>query len=263
MYTKEGVLLKLDNVSLNYGEKKVLRDINLEVKDIVSTNEVKGQVTTVVGRSGIGKSQLFKIISGLLRPTTGDVLVGMDQQKVTPGMVGMVLQNYPLFAHYTLRGNLELVSKEKDKIDEYLNLFEIWDCQTNYPNQLSGGQRQRTAIVQQQLCSSHFILLDEPFSGLDPIATEKLCLNINKVANSDEQNTVLISSHILEPSLAISDSIWIIGNEFDTEGKKIPGATIRYNEDLAARGLAWNPDIRKDHHFTEMVEEVRETFKTI
>lgn len=175
----------------------------------------------------------------------------------------MVLQNYPLFGHYTLRGNLELVCKEKDKIDDYLNLFEIWDCQNNYPNKLSGGQRQRTAIVQQILCSADMILLDEPFSGLDPVATEKLCLNINKVVNSSEQNTILISSHILEPALAISDSLWVVGNEFTETGEKIPGATICYTDDLAAKGLAWNPDIRRDSRFNDMVEGVRQLFTKI
>jgi len=267
IYEKQDLLLSLKDVSLGYGEKKILRDINVEIRDIVSTQQTLGQVVTLVGRSGIGKSQLFKMIAGVIRRTHetiigGEIRIGRDQKLTEPGMVGMVLQNYPLFGHYTLRGNLELVCKDKQKVDDYLNLFEIWDCQKNYPNQLSGGQRQRTAIVQQMLCSADLILLDEPFSGLDPVATEKLCQNINKVVNSSEQNTVIISSHILEPALAISDTLWVVGNEF-TETGKIPGATICYTDDLAAKGLAWNPEIRRDHRFTEMVDEVRQLFNKI
>jgi polar amino acid transport system ATP-binding protein/sulfate transport system ATP-binding protein len=139
---------------------------------------------------------------------------------------------------------------------------------------MSGGQRQRTAIVQQLLCSEHFILLDEPFSGLDPVAIEKLCKNITKVANRDDANTVLISTHILEPALAISDSIIMLGNDYTTDlpshgmlslepVKLDNGAKIKYVYDLAANGLAWNPEIRKDPRFTELVEQIRTIFQTL
>lgn len=258
----KNTLLTLEDVSLKFGPKLVLRDINMTVKDIVTTNSVTGQVTTLLGRSGVGKTQLLKIIAGLLKPTTGKVLIGEEQMKVEPGVVGMVLQTYPLFEHRTLVGNLQLVCSDKERIDHYMHEFDVYEHRDKYPKQLSGGQKQRTAIVQQLLCSKHFILLDEPFSGLDPVATEKLCLNINKVANQDESNTVIISSHVLEPSLAISDSVWMLGHE--TEGQcKVEGATIRYMYDLAAVGMAWNPEIRKLPQFNQLVEDIREIFKTL
>lgn len=262
-YTVANTLLKVQDVYLKFGEKLVLRDINLEIKDIITTNNVTGQVVTLLGRSGVGKTQLFKIIAGLTRPTSGHVFVGVEQVPVVPGKVGMVLQNYPLFEHYTLYGNLSLVCREKEKIDQYLHDFDIIDHKDKYPCQLSGGQRQRAAVVQQLLCSDHFMLLDEPFSGLDPVATEKLCNNIVKVANADERNTVIISSHILEPSLAISDSVFMLGNEKDEAGNKIDGAIIKYYYDLAAEGLAWRSDIRKDPKFTELVENIRASFQTL
>ena len=254
-------LLKLDNISLNFGTKKVLRDINIEVKNIVA-DETVGQVITLLGKSGIGKTQLFKIIAGLMPPTTGEILIGKAQVPVQAGVVGMVLQSYPLFAHLTLMENLELVCRDKSKIESYLEDFDIIQHRDKYPSQLSGGQKQRTAISQQLLCSEHYILLDEPFSGLDPVAIDKLCKILTKVANSDSQNTIIISSHILEPSIAISDEIWMLGNEYDGD-KKIDGAIIKYTEDLAAEGFAWHPDVRKDPKFREAVERVRELFHTL
>jgi ABC-type nitrate/sulfonate/bicarbonate transport system ATPase subunit len=299
-YRLANTLLKLENISLKFGEKQVLSDVNLEVKNIVDESACKGQVITLLGRSGVGKTQLMKIIAGLLKPSTGNVLIGLEQKPVEPGTVGMVLQNYPLFQHRTLLGNLQLVSSDKEKIETFLNDFDLVEHKDKYPSQMSGGQRQRTAIVQQLLCSEHFILLDEPFSGLDPVAIEKLCKNITKVANRDDANTVLISTHILEPSLAISDSIIMLGTNCATStpviggiepegpivdvnqtfkkmiiktgenkmvergwGEKIPGATIKYYYDLAANGLAWNPEIRKDPRFTELVEQIRTIFQTL
>lgn len=265
-YTLAETILKLEDVSLRFGDFLCLRDINIEVKDIVSTVTTLGQVTTLLGKSGVGKTQLMKIIAGLQKPTTGTVLVGKEQKAVEPGVVGMVLQTYPLFKHRTLESNLNLVSNDKEKIEYYMQEFDIYQHRKKYPKALSGGQKQRTAIVQQLLTSEHFVLLDEPFSGLDPVATEKLCRVINKIANLDEQNTVIISSHILEPSMAISDSVWIVGHEYVMKEEvrtKVEGATILYQEDLASQGLAWQPDIRKERKFIDLVENIRNTFQTL
>lgn len=265
-YSLAETLIKLENISLQFGDFLCLRDINLEIKDIISSTETLGQVITLLGKSGVGKTQLFKILSGLQKPTTGTVLIGKEQKAVEPGIVGMVLQTYPLFKHRTLESNLNLVSNDKEKVKAYMEDFDIYQHRKKYPKDLSGGQKQRTAVVQQLLTSEHFVLLDEPFSGLDPVATEKLCKMINKIANQDEQNTIIISSHILEPSLAISDMALILGHEYkDVEGvrTKVEGATILYQEDLAAQGLAWNPDIRKDKKFIDLVETIRATFQTL
>lgn len=271
MYTETDTLLSLKEVNLTLGGNKILRDINLEIKDIVGV----GQVNTLLGRSGVGKTKLMQCIAGLQRPTSGQILIGKDQRSVRPGEVGMVLQTYPLFGHYTVLGNLKLVNSDKAKIDELLVEFDVWDHRNKWVGQLSGGQRQRVAIVQQLLCSDEFILLDEPFSGLDPVATEKLCMNISKVANLKEQNTVIISSHILEPSIAISDTVIMVGHRYFTPADhstdppsagipyKIEGATIVKEIDLAAQGLAWNPEIRRDPRFTSMIEDIRQTFKEI
>lgn len=268
-YTELLPLLTLENISLKYGDRQILRDINIQIKDLVVPGVITGQICTLVGKSGVGKSQLFNIIAGLNKPTTGRVLIGQDQKEVIRGQVGMVAQNYPLFNHRTVQGNLGLVEKDTKKIDFYLNEFNLLTQKDKYPIQLSGGQRQRIAIIQQILCSEHFILLDEPFSGLDPLATQKLCENIVKVANMDENNTVIISSHVLEPSIAVSDKVWVLGNKADPAMPVphpqylIPGATIVHVEDLAAQGLAWRKDIYSDPQFAVLCNRIRSMFNNI
>lgn len=264
-YTADKPLLSMKNVSLKYGDKIILRDINIQILDLVRAGATTGQVCTVVGKSGVGKSQLFKLIAGLQQPTTGDILIGLEQKPVVTGAVGMVSQNYPLFGHRTVQSNLSMVTKDKGKIEYYLNEFNLTAHKDKYPIQLSGGQRQRVAIIQQILCSEHFILLDEPFSGLDPLATQKLCDIIIKIANMDELNTILISSHVLEPSLAISDTVWILGNEANQNPPPgyHAGATIRFVEDLASQGLAWRTDIYSDPQFVAMCNKIRGVFKFI
>ncbi len=262
-YTTGDTLLQLINVGISFGDNIVLRDIYESIFDIKVPGFVEGQVVTVLGRSGIGKTQLFNMISGLLKPTTGQILVGQSQVEAVPGLVGYVFQSYPLFKHLTVLGNLKLVEKDNSKIDWYLNEFDLMQHKDKYPRYLSGGQRQRTSIVQQMLTSGHFLLLDEPFSGLDPLACDKLCMMITKIANMDEINTILISSHIIVDSLAVSDTVWMLGNQYTEQGDKIPGATIMYKEDLAANGMAWRADIRKDRQFQEFCVSTRELFKTM
>ena len=103
IYQKNEVLLKVDNVSLQYGDKLILRDINFNIKNIVRPNISQGQVVSLVGQSGIGKTQLFRILSGLNPPTSGKVLVGQKQEEVKEGDMGVVFQNYPLFEHRRIR----------------------------------------------------------------------------------------------------------------------------------------------------------------
>lgn len=268
------VLLSIKDVSLQFNKKVVLRDLNLEISDIIRPNTTTGQVITLLGPSGIGKTQLMKMIAGLQEPTTGEILIGIDKQhpiagrvgmvtenlpilraKPVAGKIGMVLQTYPLFEHRTVMSNLELVSNDKEKIRNLLESFDVWEHRKKYPSQLSGGQRQRIAIIQQVLSSEHFILFDEPFSGLDPLAIKKLSESIRKLADMEDDNTIIISSHILSPSLAVSDTAIMLGKEKDKEG-----ATITYQWDLIAQDLAWHENIRRDARFIQFCNSVEDEF---
>lgn len=256
------MLLKIDNVCLSYGEKVVLRNVNAEVKQILS-NQVHGQVVGFLGPSGIGKTQLFRIIAGLNKPTSGTVTVN-GGIPVHPGLVGVVSQSYPLFTHRTVLSNLMLACNgAKDSVREYLEEFDLTDRAHSYPVQLSGGQRQRTAILQQILCSNHFLLMDEPFSGLDLLMLEKTAALIQKVASRDGLNTVIVTTHDVTSCCSVSDHIWLMGRDRDAGGNVVPGARIVETYDLVERDLCWHPEIITEPRFLSFVAEVKQRFRTL
>lgn len=262
-------ILNVEDVSLVLGGKLILRDINLNIKDIIRPGITQGQIISILGPSGRGKTQLFKILSGLNKPTTGKVFLGPEKKPVQAGEVGVVAQNYPLFEYLTVYGNLECVSREKtpaakkEKIEFYLNQFKMMEHKDKYPALLSGGQRQRVAIIQQMLCSEHFILMDEPFSGLDPLMKDQVCQIIETVANIDEKNTIIIVSHDIPSAVAISQYIWILGYDYDEQKNPIPGARIKYMENLMDRGLSWKKDLVNSPEFFSFMKDIRNTFNEL
>ena len=184
-------ILRAANVTLAVDGNSILRDVNLQIRDIRRPGVITGQVVGLLGPSGIGKTRLFRILAGLDQPQTGSVLIGEHGVPVQRGMVGVVAQRYPLFQHRTVLGNLIVAGRQaglsadvaKEKAYALLKRVGLAGFAGRYPSQLSGGQQQRTAIAQQFMCSEHFLLLDEPFSGLDPIAVGAICKLIAEVAN--------------------------------------------------------------------------------
>jgi polar amino acid transport system ATP-binding protein/sulfate transport system ATP-binding protein len=227
-------LLKIDNVSLEYDGRPVLSGVSAEVRDIIVPGEIKGQVVGILGPSGCGKTSLFRIIAGLHAPTSGRVSVNGFDRPVMAGEVGVVAQSYPLFEHRTVLGNLMLGARQKekdakaahDKVMEFLKEFGLEDKFNLYPAQLSGGQRQRCAIIQQILCSEHFLLMDEPFSGLDLIMLEKTCELIAKVADMDDLNTIIVVTHDVTAACSVADHLWLMGHGPGEDAKTLPGSRI-------------------------------------
>jgi ABC-type nitrate/sulfonate/bicarbonate transport system ATPase subunit len=260
-YSKNEVLIDVKDVSLSY-DKLILRDVNFKIHNIVRPGLNQGQVISLIGRSGIGKTQLFKILAGIIKPQTGTVLIGQDQHPVVAGEVGIVAQNYILFNHRTVQENLRLAmihssiainDKEKnDLITEYADKFDLSGELKKYPMQLSGGQRQRASIIQQVLTGNRFILLDEPFSGLDALMIDRVMELLIRVSTLHELNTLVIVSHDVENSLAISDTAFILAREKDKEG-----ATITETLDLIEMGFAWNLEIRENAKFQHLVSQIK------
>jgi ABC-type nitrate/sulfonate/bicarbonate transport system ATPase subunit len=266
-YTEEEVLVSIENVSKEYHGKLVLKNVNAVIKDIKVTGEVKGQVVGFIGPSGIGKTTLFRIIAGLEQPTSGRVVLDDTNRPVRAGEVGVVAQNYPLFAHRTVFSNLMVAARKRlpekearEKVVGYLSDFDLADRTHAYPAELSGGQRQRCAILQQVLCSETFLLMDEPFSGLDPIAKAKAQALITRVANLNDKNTIIIVSHDIASTTMVSDHLWCLGRERDAAGKIVPGASIVQTYNLIDRDLAWHPEIDKQPEFTMFMHEVSDRF---
>jgi len=270
-YSYGKTLLKIENVSLEYDGRPVLSGVSAEVKDILVPGRIQGQVVGILGPSGCGKTTLFRIIAGLMKPTSGLVTVNESGTPVRAGEVGVVAQTYPLFEHRTVLGNLMLAAgrKEKDsqvakdKVMAYLREFGLEDKFNLYPAQLSGGQRQRCAILQQILCSEHFLLMDEPFSGLDLIMLEKTCELIAKVANMDELNTIIVVTHDVTAACSVADQLWLMGHGRGEDGETGPGSRIVKQHNLIDRDLCWEPGIITTARFTDFVREVKEEFRSL
>jgi ABC-type nitrate/sulfonate/bicarbonate transport system ATPase subunit len=253
-YELKDTILYLDNVELGYGEgsdyKCVLKNINLIEKDVVRSDKITGQVIAVVGRSGRGKSTLFKALTGLVKPKNGEVLIteldsadATDAKNVSEGDVGFVDQKYTLFRHktveqifnYALRKSKMSKEEKKEIINKYLGEWGLEKHRDQYPCELSGGQRQRTAIIEQILSSGHFMVLDEPFSGLDVGNIRDVKRSFELIQNDHELNTIIFSTHELRLAVELADSIYVVGFPDDSH----EFATIVKHFDLKELGLAW------------------------
>jgi polar amino acid transport system ATP-binding protein/sulfate transport system ATP-binding protein len=132
-----------------------------------------------------------------------------------------------------------------------------------YPAQLSGGQRQRCAIIQQILCSEHFLLMDEPFSGLDLIMLEKTADLISNVSDMDDLNTIIVVTHDVAAACSVADHLWLMGRSTDEQGNVQPGSRIVKQYNLIDRGLAWQPNVTSTALFGDIVREVKEEFRRL
>jgi len=253
-YELKDTILYLDKVELGYGSgknyKTVLKDVNIVEKDVVRDGHVTGQVIAVVGRSGRGKSTLFKAMTGLVKPHSGEALIteldspeGDDAKNVEEGDVGFVDQKYTLFRHktveqifrYALRKSGLTKVEKTEKVNRYLGEWGLEKQRKQYPIELSGGQRQRTAIIEQILSSGHFMVLDEPFSGLDVGNIRDVKRSIELIKKDHELNTIIFSTHELRLAVELADSIYVVGYPEGTTDY----ATIVKHYDLKEMGIAW------------------------
>ncbi len=264
-------VLQVKNVSLRLGGNPILRDLSFEILDIHRAESTTGQIVGLLGPSGIGKTQLFRILAGLNQPDSGEVLIGHPGKTVKRGMVGVVAQHYPLFEHRTVWSNLIVAGARSGKstgdcdkrAKELLQRFSLYDRREFYPAQLSGGQRQRVAIAQQIMCSEQFLLMDEPFSGLDVVALDAVQELINEVTHAHTLNTTIIVSHDIASVCEIADMVVLLGRERDAAGKPLPGARVMEVYNLGELGLAWRKGLTADPAFQRLIEEIRARFASL
>jgi len=270
-YELKDTILYLDKVELGYGEGKeytpVLKDINIIEKDVIREGHITGQTIAVVGRSGRGKSTLFKALTGLVSPKSGQVLIteldtddSSDAKIVSEGDVGFVDQKYTLFRHktvsqifhYALRKSNISKEEKSNTVNEYLDTWGLSKHKDKYPNELSGGQRQRTAIIEQILSSGHFMVLDEPFSGLDVGNIRDVKRSFELIRNDHELNTIIYSTQELRLAVELADSIYVIGYPEGTTEY----ATIVKHFDLKEMDIAWS-EFGQKH--LDLIEEIDKT----
>ena len=269
-YELKDTLIRIQDVSVSYGTNVVLSGLNAEVRDIVRPGCITGQIIGILGPSGVGKTQLSRVLTGLQAPTSGKVTVGPKETPVSAGLVGYVAQNYPLLRHRTVLGNLSTAARRAgadakaadEKAMGYLKQFSLENKWDKYPAELSGGQRQRIAIAQQLLCSEHYLILDEPTTGLDPIMKDKVCELIRTVASMSEENTIFVVTHDIASILTIADHLWLLGRVWG-EGGIPQGARILHTHDLIERGLAWQEHPQDLPVYVELQREVRSQFESL
>lgn len=203
-------LLKVSNVSKSYDGRKIIDNINLELN--------KGEIVSLLGVSGVGKTTLFQVISGLVKPDNGTVeLNGRDITGVS-GEVGYMLQKDLLVQYKTVLDNVALpliIRGEKKKIarekaGQLFPKFGLDGTQNKYPSQLSGGMRQRAAFLRTYLFSNEINLLDEPFSALDAITKRELHKWYLDIVNSINLSSIIIT-HDIDEAIMLSDRIYVMG----------------------------------------------------
>ena len=204
--------LNINNLSFRYKPNQpLIEDLNFHVKT--------GQLVAITGASGCGKSTLLNLILGFIQPLHGSIQFGDrilsdDSQFVMPELrsIGIVFQDYALFPHLTVRENigfgLKLSSKEKQtRIDKWLKLFSLADVAFSYPHQLSGGQMQRVAIARAVAPEPQLLLLDEPFSNLDPALTARLRHDLKPIFLALNMTIILVTHH-REDAMFLADEIF-------------------------------------------------------
>ncbi len=187
----------------------VLDDVTIRIED--------NQFVCLLGKSGCGKSTLLNLLAGYIKADNGRIWVN-DKEINGPSVSrGVVFQEHALFPWYTVRENIELgpkrIRKEenyKEITDKYLNMIGLKAYENYYPNQLSGGMKQRVGIARAFANSPEILLMDEPFSALDPDTREMMqneLLNLWKL----EKKTVIFITHSVNEAIKLADKVVVLG----------------------------------------------------
>jgi len=208
--------LSVDKLSKFYGKRKVVNNISLEV--------ARGEVVGLLGPNGAGKTTTFYMITGMIRPQSGKIFLDstditkMPMYKRAKNKIGYLAQEPSVFTKLSVEENINLVlemtdlSKEerKNRLEELLNEFSIEHIRTSKAYVLSGGERRRTEIARSLVTNPNFILLDEPFAGIDPIAVEDIQKIIEELKSKGIG--VLITDHNVRETLTITDRSYLLYN---------------------------------------------------
>ena len=207
-------LIHIKNLKKIYGQREVVSDVSMELK--------KGEVIGLLGPNGAGKTTTFYMITGMIKATSGSIffddkdITNISMDKRARLGLGYLAQEPSIFTDLSVEDNLKLVlefsnlSKEeqKNKLEELLSDFSIEHIRTSIGKHLSGGERRRTEIARSLILNPDFILLDEPFAGIDPIAVEDIQQIIKKLKNNNIG--ILITDHNVRETLSITDRSYLI-----------------------------------------------------
>jgi len=208
------MILRAENIMKMYGSRKVVKGISLQVE--------QGQIIGLLGPNGAGKTTSFYMIVGMIKPNEGNIY--LDDVNITKDSmykraqkgIGYLAQEASVFRKLSVEDNImsvlqftDLSKKEqKDKLEALLEEFGLTHVRKNRGDLLSGGERRRTEIARALASDPKFILLDEPFAGVDPIAVEDIQ---SIVAHLKDRNIgILITDHDVNATLAITDKTYLM-----------------------------------------------------
>ena len=204
--------LQVKNVSKSFDGKLILDDITVELK--------RGELVCLLGVSGGGKTTLFNIISGLVKPDAGQVLLDGADITGKPGSISYMLQKDLLLPYRTIADNVALplilkgVKKKetRERVSPMFAQFGLEGTQSKYPAQLSGGMRQRAALLRTYLFSQDVALLDEPFSALDTLTKSAIHKWYLDVMEQIRLSTLFIT-HDIDEAILLSDRIYLLSGQ--------------------------------------------------
>jgi lipopolysaccharide export system ATP-binding protein len=208
------MILRAENIAKNYNGRQVVKEISLEVK--------QGEIIGLLGPNGAGKTTSFYMIVGMIKPNVGNIYLNNEEITSYPMYkraqkgIGYLAQEASIFRKLSVEDNImsvlqftDLSKKEqKIKLESLIEEFNIGHVRKNRGDLLSGGERRRTEIARCLASDPKFILLDEPFAGVDPIAVEDIQ---SIVAHLKDRNIgILITDHDVQATLAITDRTYLM-----------------------------------------------------
>lgn len=242
-------MIEFQHVTKSFKDNKVLSDISLTIED--------GELVAIIGSSGCGKTTTLKMINRLIRPTKGKIFIDgkdiEDMNKVEMRRsIGYVIQQAGLFPHMTVRENIELIQRLEKKDEEQirknteylmdmvgLNGEEFLD---RYPNDLSGGQQQRVGVARALANNPKIMLMDEPFSALDPMT--RVSLQDELIALHEKvDKTIVFVTHDMDEAIKIADKICIMKDghilQYDTPEEILKNPANEFVENFVGKNRIW------------------------